>query len=158
RAFVAVGMLAHANAVPAQRLAVAVLVPTRVLAAALGALGCVLRGLGEESRVGTMALAERFEYLAGLPVGTPLAVRQGRRVLRGVLRGISEDIDGQRRLVIQLESEEAGGLTTKLPMTQIHRVSVEDSSKPLPKKQTGRTLREAGNEPLAALFPHIASA
>src|SRR5690606_28023899 len=107
RAFVAVGMLAHANAVPAQRLVVAVLVPTRVLAAALGALGCVLRSLGEESRVGTMALAERFEYLAGLPVGTPLAVRQGRRVLRGVLRGISEDIDGQRRLVIQLESEEA---------------------------------------------------
>lgn len=86
------------------RLVVAVALPTSAFAAALAAAGAVVALF--ERIPAARDLTHHFEYLASLPVGTPVTLHERSVMVQGTLLGAAEDpFDGRRRLRIQLPAE-----------------------------------------------------
>ncbi len=118
--FVEVGGKVAANRSKDHLIAV-VTVPTREFAAALVAFGAVMRLSAKPPN--QLRGQEYFDYLARLPEGTPVTLRDGDRQKIGVLRGVDHD-DGQARIIVQVQKAHSGGLRQLLPVGMCEQVSV----------------------------------
>lgn len=153
RAIAATGMAAYAYRQKGSRLVIAVTVPTRVLAAAMGSLGVVLASLSAEAqRTDESLLQEHFENLASLPARAPLNLRNRDRLLYGEFLGVCL-CNGEPRIRIQVENSAGGGLTHLINKDQAINVQVAKKRKRLPKRQKGTKIRDTRAAILGELFP-----
>lgn len=110
-----VGAYAASRLSDSDRLVIVLTLPARAFAAGLVAAGGVITAF-LANPPGTDAL-QHFEYLAGLPPGTPVTRRFGNSIARGRLLGMAK-IDG-----VELVSVEFKDMISRLPQslcTQIH--------------------------------------
>ena len=122
------------------RLVVAVVAPTRLLAAALVGTGVVLEraGLDTESN-------RYFDYLASLPPGTPLRCREGGRWYPAQFVGV-EVCDaispGKRYIRVQWQSREAGSGSSLIPPNAVENITIAEAipGRKLPKKLKGHRI------------------
>lgn len=120
---------------PERRLVIGLALPTRAYAAAFAALGIVLaRSVAPVAKVG---LAEHFQRLCLLPVGTRLILRDGHRIYQGVFEGCEASQDGRVRICVKVEQS----TWRKLPLELAGKLEVSPSKVTnLPKHQAGRDL------------------
>ena len=136
------------------RCVLAISAPSRGYAAALCAAGAVLAAYEIESAGNALGW---FRELSALPRGTPLTVREGQRIKRGLSVGVRER-NGVTALGIQLErgrhGARSGGLTLWLPAGQCLRVGIADrETAGLPARQRGKLLQSVNRFAAAVLSP-----
>jgi hypothetical protein len=118
------------------RVVAAVSLPTRDFAATLICAGVVLAA--STKPVHEMTPRAHFDYLAALPIGTPLTLREGPRQKAGILQGV-DVTDGVERLIVQVQTNQSGGLRHLLPVSLCGRVSRADVGK-LSRGERGRRI------------------
>jgi hypothetical protein len=118
------------------RVVAALSLPTRDFAAPLICAGVVMAS--STRPVHEMTPRGYFDYLAALPIGTPLTLREGPRQKAGILQGV-DITDGEERLIVQVQSNQSGGLRHLLPVSLCGRVSRADVGK-LSRGERGRRI------------------
>lgn len=122
------------------RIATAIVVPTRAYCAAFVSLGMVVGDASKGDRPSNVA---HFEMLFDLPPGTPVILRKGQKVLRGILQD-PEILNEEICIRVQVESKDAatgGGLTYLIRESQAYQVQPAKHSGKLPKKQGAENKR-----------------
>lgn len=97
-----IGMAFAENRSASQRSLVALVLPTRSLAATLIATGITLHRAAEP--VGTNNLQTHFDHLCALPENTKVIYTSGRVQYKGLLGGV-EEIDGARGLRLEIAKQ-----------------------------------------------------
>lgn len=142
RFFVEVGESVGAQIAEDVRTVAGVVLPIRSYAAALAAAGVV--AARSSTPVSPADPYEYFEWLASLPKGTAVCLRDGDRELRAVLLGCEETAYGPR-VGVQVEKKVkgCGGLRRWFPpdsCKRIRRLEKELCAADLPKAQSGRSV------------------
>lgn len=119
-----------------ERVVAAASLPTRDFAALLISAGIVVASSARP--VHQMTPRAYFDYLAALPIGTPVTLREGSRQKAGVLQGV-DITDGEERLIVQVQPNHFGGLRHLLPVSECSRVSRADVGK-LSRGERGRRI------------------
>jgi hypothetical protein len=137
--FVNIGSLA-AQETGSRKLVIGITVPTRAYAAALVAAGVVVTRAGNS----TVAASpnEHFEALYNAPQNTAVLFYEGKKVLKGLLKRASKDMEktcGGKAVGIQLENEKGGGTTKYIMYGQCLKVRFANNAEvKLPKNQKGK--------------------
>ncbi len=120
------------------RLVVGLAVPTRNYASALAALGIVITR--EKFHTNRFDIDRHFPDICRLKTGTSVSFKYQGKELPAIYEGIN-DIDGQPRLRIRVQSTETGGLTHLVSKKESSKISI--AAKPvlsLPKKAKGQSI------------------
>lgn len=109
-----------------QRLVTALAVPTRSHAAVLTAAGVLMSRVKRVDENLNASTADHFEMLSGLPSGTSVIVRRGKKTDKGVLVGtrVSPSDETRREVGVRTESRKSGGLTIWMPDRDSMKVQV----------------------------------
>ena len=108
-----------------QRLVTALAVPTRSQAAVLTAAGIVISRVNSAEENLQDSHSDHLEMLSGLPVGTSVTVRRGKKTDKGIWVGTRVNPnDGSKMAGVQTENGKSGALTVWIPESDSKRVQV----------------------------------
>lgn len=97
-------------------------------------------------------LSDHFQTLASLEKNTSVLYRKNSRILKGKYLGVA-DFQGEKRLLIQIQSAQAGGLTEYIAKKNALNIQVNpNQNQRLPSNQRGRKMTKNDSRLTNAFF------